>query len=96
MITKELYNQISDVAKTIIHDDEYGYVFYNTKTKQIWWCASDGFESDDSEDTESDIITKFSKINEVKSVVIELEHMPNNEDEDEDDYDENWEEIKYK
>jgi len=76
--------KIIDIAKTIKHSDDYGYVYYNKKDKEIWWVASDGDTDDEMEDIEN----KFRTILSIKNVIVEPESFP-----DEDD--ENWVKIEY-
>ena len=78
------YDKLKEFAATIKHCGDYGYLFANPTTKDVWWVAGDGDFNSELVDlgmaTDSADIFKGFKIEGVDSVTIEAECSPNEDD----------------
>lgn len=77
------FEQIMEVANHIGHSGDYGHVYWNPKTKTIWWVMADSDGGPESGfDTPDMIREKFMSVNGVKDVVTEDESSPPRDDPD--------------
>jgi hypothetical protein len=71
------YKKVLRAANTIAHCGDYGDVYWNPKTKTIWWNAADSDGNvKDGYDSMDMIREKFMSIEGVKKVQIEAEAYP--------------------
>lgn len=69
-------------AKPIKHCGDYGHLYYNVATRQVWLCLGDGDGGGDNGTTEIEECERLLHLPGVSSVVVEAEHSPDDEDPD--------------
>ena len=71
-----MLDNIKKFAKTIKHTGDYGILFFNSQTSEIWWVASDGDGLEANTTLIKDIEFGFSNITGITKVYVELEAFP--------------------
>ncbi len=75
--------KLKAAAKQIKHCGDYGNLYVNPSTREVWWCASDG--DCDGVLTSAEDIKRILKLPGIRKVTVEAEHSPELDEDDEDE-----------
>ena len=76
-----IVKQLLRIANTISHNGDYGDLYWNPKTKTVWWVSADGDGNlEDGYDTPDMIKEKLMSVKGVKKVEVEAEGYPTGDD----------------